>query len=182
MPYFHNLLIISLSLPHFDCLCSRLRQICNHPCLIKSILAEDEKEHDGLEGEADLISAMEDLKVEGGEGQKAMDQVLRMDNPVFIKTNISTKIRVVLDELQKLVVKRQEEGVVEKAIIVSQWTSMLEIVKQHMKPMGIKVCEITGKVAVKERGGIVDEFNNSEKGAQVRNGVLFLLCLRCCTG
>ena len=179
MSYFHNLLIISC--PLFDCLCSRLRQICNHPCLVKSILAEDETEHDGLEGEVDLISAMEDLKVEGGQGQKAMDQVLRMDNPVFSETNISTKIKVVLEELQNLVVKRQEEGVLEKAIIVSQWTSMLEIVKQHMKPMGIKVCEITGKVAVKDRGGIVNEFNNSEEGAQVRKVVLFLLCKRCCT-
>ena len=117
---------------------------------------------------------MEDLKVEGGEGQKAMDQVLRMDNPVFIPTNISTKIKVVLEELQKLVVKRRDEGVVEKAIIVSQWTAMLQIVKQHMKPMGIKVCEITGQVPVKDRGGIVDEFNNNEKGAQVSKMVIFL--------
>ena len=106
--------------------------------------------------------------MEGGAGQKTMDQILRMDNPVFIETNISTKIKVVLEELQKLVVKRQEEGVVEKAIIVSQWTSMLEIVKQHMRPMGIKVTEITGRVAVKERGPIVDDFNNNEKGPQVR--------------
>ena len=161
-------------MPLIDNFCSRLRQICNHPCLIKAILADDEKEHDGLEGDADLISAMEDLKVEGGEGQKAMDQVLRMDNPVFIPTNISTKIKVVLEELQKLVVKRRDEGVVEKAIIVSQWTSMLQIVKQHMKPMGIKVCEITGQVPVKDRGGIVDEFNNNEKGAQVSKMVIFL--------
>ena len=56
---------------------------------------------------------------------------------------------------------------VEKAIIVSQWTSMLEIVKTHIRKLGLKVAEINGHVPVKDRGSIVDNFNKDSTGAQV---------------
>ena len=52
-------------------------------------------------------------------------------------------------------------------VIVSQWTSMLEIVKTHIEKIGLKVTEIHGKVPIKSRGDIVDNFNKEGKGAQV---------------
>ena len=153
---------------HILVLLLRLRQICNHVGLIKSILAEEEKEADGLEGDADLVSAMEDLGMEEKGGQE-VDEVLNMANPIFDTAKSSTKIDIIVEEVRKLVVKRQEEGVVEKAIIVSQWTSMLTVMKQDLGKLGIKFAEINGNVAVKLRGDIVTEFNTNPRGAQVRS-------------
>merc|ERR1719339_183877 len=79
---------------HILVLLLRLRQICNHPGLIKAILAEEEKEQEGLEGDADLVSAMEDLGLEGN-GVKKVDEVLNMENPVFNLKKESTKIKKV---------------------------------------------------------------------------------------
>merc|ERR1712008_436973 len=63
--------------------------------------------------------------------------------------------------------KYDETGVMEKAVVVSQWTSMLNIIKNHVKQLGFKVCEINGQIQVKSRGGIVEDFNREGAGAQV---------------
>merc|ERR1712018_797172 len=68
------------------------------------------------------------------------------------------------EEMRK---KRNETGVTEKAVIVSQWTSMLLIIKNHVKNLGFKVSEINGQVPVKLRGGIVEDFNRKNGGAEV---------------
>ena len=34
----------------------------------------------------------------------------------------------------------------EKAVVVSQWTSMLEIVAVHLKTMGMRITEINGEM------------------------------------
>ena len=94
---------------HILVLLLRLRQICNHPGLIKAILAEDEKEQEGLEGDADLISAMEDLGLEGSDAVKRVDEVLNMENPVFDLKNESTKIKIITDEIGRLVKKKEDE-------------------------------------------------------------------------
>merc|ERR1712130_903236 len=82
-------------------------------------------------GEVDLISAMEDLGLEGNG------------------------------------VKKEEEGVMEKVILVSQWTSMLDVIKGHLSKLRIKFVEISGKIPVKARGEIVDNFNQKDRGAQL---------------
>ena len=46
----------------------RLRQICNHPGLVQSILADEETGLDGMEGDADLVSAMEGLELANSAG------------------------------------------------------------------------------------------------------------------
>ena len=48
-------------------------------------------------------------------------------------------------ELEKLYRRYKDTGVMEKAVIVSQWTSMLEIIKSHIEGLGIRVCAINGK-------------------------------------
>jgi len=151
---------------HILVLLLRLRQICNHPGLIKAILAEEEKEQEGLEGDADLISAMEDLGLEGN-GAKRVDEVLNMDNPIFDMTKESTKIKIIVEEVSRLVQKREQEGVMEKVIVVSQWTSMLDVIKEHLSKLHIKFTEISGKIPVKARGEIVDNFNQKDRGAQL---------------
>ena len=156
---------------HILVLLLRLRQICNHPGLIKAILAEEEKEQEGLEGEVDLISAMEDLGLEGN-GVKKVDEVLNMENPVFDLNKESTKIQIIVEEISRLVKKKEEEGVMEKVILVSQWTSMLDVIKGHLSKLRIKFVEISGKIPVKARGEIVDNFNQKDRGAQVMTFLL----------
>merc|ERR1719266_858585 len=151
---------------HILVLLLRLRQICNHPGLIKAILAEEEKEQEGLEGDADLISAMEDLGLEGN-GAKKVDEVLNVENPVFDLHKESTKIKIIVEEISRLVKKKEDEGVMEKVIVVSQWTSMLDVIKEHLSKLHIKFTEISGKIPVKARGEIVDNFNQKDRGAQL---------------
>merc|ERR1719193_292966 len=146
---------------HILVLLLRLRQICNHPGLIRAILAEEEKEQEGLEGEADLISAMEGLGLEGN-GTKKVDEVLNMENPVFDLHKESTKIKIIVEEIGRLVIKKEDEGVMEKVIVVSQWTSMLDVIKEHLVKLRIKHVEISGKIPVKARGEIVDNFNQKD--------------------
>ena len=148
---------------HILVLLLRLRQICNHPGLIKAILAEDEKEQEGLEGDAEL---------EGSDSVKRVDEVLNMENPVFDLKNESTKIKIIMDEIGRLVQKKEEEGVVEKVILVSQWRSMLDVIKEHLSKLRIKHVEISGKIPVKARGEIVEQFNQKDRGPQV---IIFLL-------
>ena len=55
----------------------------------------------------------------------------------------------------------------EKVVVVSQWTSMLNIVKKHLQKLGLKFSEINGQIPTKHRGDIVNDFNRKGRGAQV---------------
>ena len=158
----HHLLVLLL----------RLRQICNHPGLIRSMLDTDTKQNEGIEEEGeemDLISAMEDMDItrdQGGTSDKS-ENILDQKNPVFATDSTSTKINMVVEELNILREKKRTEGIVEKVVIVSQWTSMLSIIKAHVSKIGMKCAEINGQVPVKQRGDIVEDFNKNPRGAQV---------------
>ena len=157
----HHLLVLLL----------RLRQICNHPGLIRTMLDADTKQNEGIEEEGeevDLISAMEDMDITRDQGKTdKTEDILDRSNPVFATDSTSTKINMVVDELNILKEKKATEGVVEKVVIVSQWTSMLGIIKAHVTKLGMKCAEINGQVAVKLRGDIVEDFNKNPRGAQV---------------
>jgi transcription termination factor 2 len=148
---------------HMLVLLLRLRQICCHPGLIKM------SEGIGEEGEdIDLISAVEDMNISNtGNRNIVPERILNIDNPVFDEARSSSKIDTVVEELQKLLMKKKTGGDIEKAVIVSQWTSMLDIVKLHITRIGMECAEITGQVQVKLRGDIVEDFNNNKKGPQV---------------
>ena len=117
----------------------------------------------------DLISAMEDMDItrdQGGTSDKS-ENILDQKNPVFATDSTSTKINMVVEELNILREKKRTEGIVEKVVIVSQWTSMLGIIKAHVSKIGMKCAEINGQVPVKQRGDIVEDFNKNPRGAQV---------------
>merc|ERR1712098_975148 len=149
----HHLLVLLL----------RLRQICNHPGLIQSMLDTETKQSEGIEDQdgedMDLISAMEDINLNKEKSNvDKTENILDKANPVFATDSTSSKINMVVDELLKLKEKKKNEGITEKAVIVSQWTSMLGIIKAHVTKLGIKVTEINGQVPVKSRGDIVEDF------------------------
>ena len=158
----HHLLVLLL----------RLRQICNHPGLIRTMLDTDTKQNEGIEEEGeevDLISRMEDMDItkDQGDTKDKSEDILDKCNPVFATDSTSTKINMVMEELNILKEKRITEGIIEKVVIVSQWTSMLNIIKAHVTKLGMKTTEINGQVAVKLRGDIVEDFNKNPRGAQV---------------
>ena len=118
---------------HILVLLLRLRQICCHPGLIKSMLDAEARANDGIEDEvgdeAGLISQLADMSIHSGKakGNNNMDEavkktVLKMDNPVFKEKEASSKIMTVIEELHRLKKIQDETGIVEKAVIVSQWT------------------------------------------------------------
>lgn len=59
------------------------------------------------------------------------------------------------------------------SVIVSQWTSMLQIVAVHLQLMGLTYSVIDGTVNPKRRMDLVEEFNTNPKGPQV-NVYIFL--------
>lgn len=61
-----------------------------------------------------------------------------------------------------------------RSVIVSQWTSMLQIVAVHLRQMGLRYGIIDGTVNPKRRMDLVEEFNTNPKGAQVRLTVSFI--------
>ncbi len=120
----HHLLVLLL----------RLRQICCHPGLIKSMLDSEarsvagsiENKELGEEGaDEDLISQLADMSIGKTQEEEEVKSVLNLDNPVFKGERESSKIAKVVEELEELKRRQEETGVMEKAVVVSQWTSML---------------------------------------------------------
>jgi SNF2 family DNA or RNA helicase len=68
----------------------------------------------------------------------------------------SHQMRALFVELEKEVMNKGDN-----AIIVSQFTSMLELVHQHLKKNDVECLLLTGSVPVRERMTLVDQFNNS---------------------
>ena len=159
----HHLLVLLL----------RLRQICDHPGLIKTMLEEETKASEGLldnNDDQDLVNQLSGMSLNGvhKKGDSDMElKVLDPGNPIFKEAEASSKINTVLGKLKELKKKQEETGIMEKAVVVSQWTSMLNIIRGHVKQLGFKVAEINGSIAVKSRGDIVEDFNKVGSGAQV---------------
>ena len=113
---------------HLLVLLLRLRQICNHPGLIKSMVDTETKIREGIEEDFDFKDVFHD-------SEKILKNLV-FETSVFC----SSKIQKLLELLEEI--KNKGEG--EKSVIVSQWTSMLNIVKVHIKPLGMKVAKING--------------------------------------
>jgi SNF2 family DNA or RNA helicase len=71
-------------------------------------------------------------------------------------------MRALFTELEDKVMDKGDN-----AVIVSQFTSMLDLVHQHLKENHVKCLILTGSVPVKERMALVDEFNSSLKRSMV---------------
>ncbi|KAF4528060.1 hypothetical protein B566_EDAN012021 [Ephemera danica] len=118
----------------------RLRQICCHPFLAKSKIDGEDVANDGIEGADDI-----------------MNMVANME-----RLNIEEKnIRAVL----RLVREIRDRG--EKVVLVSQWTSMLDIVKNHLRAIGIRSTLFTGKLNPRDRQDIITAFNQEHSGPSV---------------
>ncbi len=118
----------------------------------------------------DIISQMASMKINSrNDAPAAGDQpdsaeeknFFALSNPIFKASTISSKLKNVIDEVQRVIKKKQ------KAVIVSQWTSMLDVFDVHFKELNIPCHRIAGNVNVKQRTMFVEDFNTNPKGPPV---------------
>lgn len=93
---------------------------------------------------------------------KASSKLLLRSNPVFDCHRASSKFR---QALKLLIDEILPAG--DKAVVVSQWTSVLTMFREHLDPAGIKYVSLTGAVAVKDRNALVVDFNQKSSGVQL---------------
>ncbi|XP_078048682.1 transcription termination factor 2-like [Augochlora pura] len=148
----------------------RLRQICVHPCLIQSMLDEEDMQDTGLmdaENVDPSLFNIDDVRLndednanisgeEIGVDHRTAANVLTCENPVFRIDRVSSKMQAVLKTVKEILKKD------DKLIIVSQWTSMLDIVAAYLPSLkGATFKQFTGNVPIRDRQGIMDAFNNT---------------------
>uniref|UniRef100_A0AC34R7Z9 Transcription termination factor 2 n=1 Tax=Panagrolaimus sp. JU765 TaxID=591449 RepID=A0AC34R7Z9_9BILA len=142
----------------------RLRQACVHMSLTRNAVDLDAFKNDG----GDDSMALDELEKTFGNISISDAACLMEENgkkvtveDIFLPTFMSSKIKVLCEKLDKVL----EIG--DKCVIVSQWTSMLDIVEMHLKRRNVVYTSITGKVLTKDRQERVDCFNQKKGGAQV---------------
>ncbi|XP_076670956.1 transcription termination factor lodestar [Andrena cerasifolii] len=157
----------------------RLRQICVHPSLIHSMLDQEDMKQSGLmESEnldPNLLSQINSITLQDaasneedaneqeiGVDRRVTTNILTSNNPVFRPERISSKVKMVLDTVDEILRKN------DKLIIVSQWTSMLEIIASYLPSIkGATFSMFTGKVPIKERQGVMDSFNAADRNPKI---------------
>ncbi|XP_031230839.1 transcription termination factor 2 [Mastomys coucha] len=142
----------------------RLRQCCCHLSLLKSALDPTELESEGLVlSLEEQLSALTLSKVDVSEPSPTVSlngTCFKVE--LFDDTRRSTKVSSLLAELEAI---RKGPGS-PKSVIVSQWTSMLQVVALHLKKNRLTYATIDGSVNPKQRMDLVEAFNHSQ-GPQV---------------
>ncbi|XP_034249366.1 transcription termination factor 2 [Thrips palmi] len=155
----------------------RLRQICCHPGLVKKMVENGDidfnvasagvEDEDGLD--VDLFNQMNNLNidesaVESEENDDPLNKsgIFSADSPVLSFDRPSAKIRAILDLLEEKLLDSDD-----KAIIVSQWSSVLNIIAKFLKQMQFKFETLSGEVPVHKRQDIVNDINRKGSGAQI---------------
>ncbi|XP_059121946.1 transcription termination factor 2 [Peromyscus eremicus] len=142
----------------------RLRQCCCHLSLLKSALDPTELESEGLVlSLEEQLSALTLSKLDASEPSPTVclnGTCFKVE--LFDNTRRSTKVSSLLAELEAI---RKGSGS-QKSVIVSQWTSMLQVVALHLRKHGLTYATIDGSVNPKQRMDLVEAFNHS-RGPQV---------------
>ncbi|KAL2074592.1 hypothetical protein VTL71DRAFT_8370 [Oculimacula yallundae] len=120
-----------------------LKKVCNAPSLLNS--KEDAPTNPVIAALLDVIPA----------------EIMHKSN-----VNASAKFRV-LDKLLKVISQTTSE----KVVIVSNYTSTLDLIGEHLTSMSLSFLRLDGKTPQKQRQGLVDKFNKSDAS----NAFAFLL-------
>ncbi|KAK1124633.1 hypothetical protein K0M31_006006 [Melipona bicolor] len=156
----------------------RLRQICVHPSLIRSMLDEEDIKQSGITEtgnlDSDLLLQINNITLEGGNNEEDTNEteigvdrrvaanILTSKNPVFKSDRISSKVKLVLHRVMEILQKN------DKMVIVSQWTSTLNIIASCLPSIkGASFNMFTGNVPIKERQGIMDSFNTPNSNPKI---------------
>ncbi|KAJ2944650.1 hypothetical protein O0L34_g4006 [Tuta absoluta] len=171
----------------------RLRQVCCHCGLIAAML-DEETAGDGVDmdpGGQDLLAELNKLSIEDKKNKRksnepdnqeeegppeegtsvaeAIRSVLSPNNPVFQLSRQSSKIKAVMDCLHQNVFANKGH----KAVVVSQWTSVLRLVEKELANAKIRSVTLSGNVPVPHRPPIIDKLNDPTSDVKV---MLLSLC------
>lgn len=172
----------------------RLRQVCCHCGLIAAMLDEDSADMPEDPAGQDLLAdlnklSLDDAKRKGKNGEiedleddeeepgpeegttaaEAIRSVLSPNNPVFELSRPSSKISAVMDCLNKEVFANKGD----KAVIVSQWTSVLRLVEGQLRAARVKCVTLDGNVPVASRPPLLAKLNDPNSDVKV---MLLSLC------
>lgn len=155
----------------------RLRQICCHPGLISAMLEDNDRgdlslsnDHSNSRNisEVDLLEQLQNIKItddeieiENDSNMKGSSKLLVKTNPVFSFDRPSSKFQKMLEIIENRIPKD------DKLIVVSQWAGVLNILAPHLSRRGIRYVTLTGSVAVKDRGALVESFNRDKSGPKI---------------
>uniref|UniRef100_A0A1B6E4Y1 Transcription termination factor 2 n=1 Tax=Clastoptera arizonana TaxID=38151 RepID=A0A1B6E4Y1_9HEMI len=149
----------------------RLRQICCHPTLITAMLVKEEMKDVGIENndglDLELLEKMGNMSIvfdAEKEGSNSPTSPLNYKNPIFSADVMSSKIKNVIKTIEENILPSEDKG-----IVVSQWTSMLDLIYNVLCSKKIKCVLLTGSVPVKDRGDIVKRFNEKNKGPKTKH-------------
>uniref|UniRef100_A0A182RKF7 Transcription termination factor 2 n=1 Tax=Anopheles funestus TaxID=62324 RepID=A0A182RKF7_ANOFN len=122
---------------------------------LNDVIAEHETNlANGGDGKGEISLNLSDKFDRPEEMAKAASKVLLKSNPIFRIDRASSKIERTMQLLEEKIFSTDD-----KAIVVSQWTSMLEILGSHLSARNVPHVSLTGKVPVKLRNDIVVAFN-----------------------
>ncbi|XP_034510060.1 transcription termination factor 2 isoform X3 [Ailuropoda melanoleuca] len=142
----------------------RLRQCCCHLSLLKSALDPAELKSEGLalslEEQLSAMTLSELCDTEPSPIISLNGEQFKAE--LFENTRVSSKISSLLVELEAI----RGNSASQKSVVVSQWTSMLQVVAWHLKRHGLTFATIDGSVNPKQRMDLVEAFNSS-RGPQV---------------
>ena len=85
-----------------------------------------------------------------------MRQVCDSTHLIDRETNISPKLDELATILDELVVENNR-----KVVIFSEWTTMTFLIGKHLSKVGIPFVELSGRVPVKKRQSLIDEFSTN---------------------
>ncbi|XP_071417111.1 transcription termination factor 2 isoform X2 [Pithys albifrons albifrons] len=143
----------------------RLRQCCCHLSLLKVALDQVNLNSEGLcLSIEEQLSALTLSELQSPDSKSTVylnGTAFKAD--IFDITRESSKIAHLLTELKSI----QSHSELQKSVVVSQWTSMLNVVAVHLQRLGLKYAILDGSVNPKQRMDVVEEFNNNPKGPQV---------------
>uniref|UniRef100_A0A2A4JUH4 Transcription termination factor 2 n=1 Tax=Heliothis virescens TaxID=7102 RepID=A0A2A4JUH4_HELVI len=174
----------------------RLRQVCCHCGLIAAMLDEDSADMPEDPAGQDLLADLNKLSLEdsrpkrkskngeiedeeeeeeepgpqeGTTAAEAIRSVLSPNNPVFELSRPSSKISAVMDCLNTEVFANKGD----KAVVVSQWTSVLRLVEDQLKAAGVRCVTLSGAVPVPARPPLLAKINDPKSDVKV---MLLSLC------
>ncbi|EFN62976.1 Transcription termination factor 2 [Camponotus floridanus] len=153
----------------------RLRQMCCHPALIHAMLDQDDVKHSGIMNaenvDPKLLSRVSNISLSGIDKEeedvdidkRIVGNLLTIENPVFDDDRISSKMRIMLNMVEKILQNSED-----KLIIVSQWTTLLNVIASHLPSIkDATFSKFTGNVAIKDRQNVVNSFNSQKSGPRI---------------
>ncbi|KAM0728752.1 Transcription termination factor 2 [Formica fusca] len=153
----------------------RLRQLCCHPALIHAMLDQDDVKQSGIMDtdnvDPELLSQVNSISLNGIDkeeedvniNERIVENLLTAENPVFDDDRISSKMRILLKMVEEILQKGED-----KLIIVSQWTTLLDVIASHLPTIkDATFSKFTGNVAIKDRQNVVDSFNSRNSGPRI---------------